>query len=64
MQKPTLGRIVHYNNAGTIEPGLIVAVHNDECVSLVTWNSGGTSSSRSSVAMGEGEGRWNWPARV
>lgn len=67
-QKPSIGRIVHFNrkSGDTVvqEPALIVAVHNDECVNLVAWNSGGTQNTETSVLLGEGEGRWNWPARV
>ena len=64
MQKPTIGRIVHLNKNGELNAAVIVAVHNDECVSLVAWNSGGTQYNERSVLFGEGPDRWNWPARA
>lgn len=64
MQKPSVGRIVHFNNNGTKEAALIVFVHNDELVNLVTWNAGGTQTTRTSMRLGGEPGQWSWPERV
>jgi hypothetical protein len=65
-QKPSLGRIVKFHNphSGKIEPALIVAVHSDENVNLVSWNEFGTQNTHQSVTLGEGPDRWHWPARA
>lgn len=86
---PSVGRIVHYlaNNTAKPEAGLVVAVHDDNeddknrmRVTLVTWNSGGTQSTRTRVEYREPtivmpvDGKtptdvvdgemWHWPPRV
>ncbi len=61
---PTVGRIVHYNNNGTLEAALVVGVHSPTTVTLVSWNSGGTSNTRTSVSLGTEHDTWQWPARA
>jgi hypothetical protein len=72
-QKPTVGRIVHYQSFGT--PGgefkpnaraaIITEVFTDQCVSLCILNPTGmfftTSVERSDEPA---PGRWNWPPRA
>lgn len=65
MQKPSVGRIVHFNKGdGTVEAGLIVHVHNETCVNLVVWNAGGTQRVESSRELGDQPNTWAWPART
>ncbi len=67
-QIPSIGRIVHFlvDNSGVLESraGIIVAVHNDECINVVHWNAGGTASCATSVLVGTAAGCWCWPPRV
>lgn len=62
--KPTLGRIVLFNNGGTQEVAIVIAVHQGGTVNLSTVNAGGTWSSRSSVPEGTEPGTWMWPPRA
>jgi hypothetical protein len=69
VQKPTVGRIVHFFPAGSENPeaALVIAVHSDTNVNLSVCNSGGTWSTKTSVsgngAEVVGSERWAWPAR-
>jgi hypothetical protein len=64
--KPSIGRIVHYlsDPAGTPQAALVVNVISDDCIDLVTWNAGGTQSSRSGIVLGDKPGQWMWPPKV
>ncbi len=64
MQNPSVGRIVHFNNGGTMEASLVVGVNGAESVNLVSWNAGGTATTRTSIALGTEPGTWQWPAKV
>lgn len=66
IQKPSKGRIVMFHNphSNSIDAAMIVAVHSDTSVNLVSWNEGGTATTFTSVSLGEGSGRWNWPTKV
>lgn len=72
-QKPTIGRIVHYQAYGT--PGgeypsvpraaIITEVHNDTCVSLCVLNPTGQFFNQKVVQGGPDKpGSWSWPPRV
>lgn len=66
-QVPSIGRIVVFenpNNNGAPSAAIIVAVNNEENVNLVAWDSIGNQSAFTSVSIGEGLGRWNWPKYV
>ena len=76
-QKPSIGRIVHYNDDPYLTardsdgPGpdrwlaaLVVAVHSDEAVNLVIWDEQGSQSFRSFVLYGTERYEWRWPPRV
>ena len=43
---------------------LVVEVHNDEVVSLVTWDQFGNQNFHSSVELGTDHHQWRWPPRV
>lgn len=71
-QKPTVGRIVHYQAYGT--PGgeyasvpraaIVTQVHSDECVSLCVLNPTGQFFNQSVNYSAEPKpGCWNWPPR-
>ncbi len=73
MQKPTVGRAVHYQSFGT--PGgeyksceraaTVTEVHSDECVSLCIMNPTGLFFTQSVNYSEEPKpGHWNWPPRV
>lgn len=61
--KPSIGRIVHYNDAGTIRAAIITEVWSDDCVNLEVF---GVYEDRikTSVVLGEGPCQWRWPPRV
>lgn len=75
-QKPSVGRIVHYNSAkGEVLPALITRVWNEDpgTCNLTVFTDGtdedgavATTVRKTSVVPGEpGEaGKWNWPPRV
>ena len=77
-QKPSIGRIVHYNDENyppiaqdpdRPEPdnwiaALIVCVHSDEVVKLVTWDPYGHQHCYSSVEFGTDRHQWRWPPQV
>lgn len=71
-QKPTVGRIVHYQSYGT--PGgeyksqpraaVVTAVHTDDVVDLCVLNPEGMFFNRSVQRDVDGKGgTWNWPPR-
>lgn len=61
-KKPTIGRIVRFTNNQNGERAAIVAhVFSDECVNLCVIEPDGTTTSATSVTLGEGTYRWNWP---
>jgi hypothetical protein len=80
MQKPSIGRIVHYqptleereawatsgNSIGPDEvlPAIVVAVWSDDCVNLRVFLDGEESPWSTSRTLGEGPGEWRWPARA
>ena len=76
-QKPSIGRIVHYNDEPYLtaqDPdgvgldrwlaALVVGVHSDEAVNLVIWDETGGRSFRSLVLYGTDRYEWRWPPRV
>jgi hypothetical protein len=68
MQKPTIGRIVHYYPANETTPqaAIVIEVYSDSCVKLQRCNSGGTWCTSSSVVFNEDPGfeRWVWPPKA
>lgn len=77
MQKPTVGRIVHYRSdrpqdpKGQPYPAVITHVWSDECVNLHVLGDGSFPLVRqtpphampTSVTLGDGPGQWSWPPR-
>ena len=78
MNKPTIGRIVHYNtteadrkyfqvdrgNESKQLPAIVVAVWSDTTVNLKVIGDARSDLWKTSVTLGTGEGTWEWPARV
>ena len=62
MMKPTVGRVVYYNdNNGAHQIAAIIAhVWNDECVNLMVIDRNGNSSGKTSVTRGAGAYQWDW----
>lgn len=75
MQKPSIGRVVHYvNDKGEHQPAIIGAVHSDTCVSLTVFPPFEDCYKASSRLYQEGKdpdgkldhqnNSWHWPERV
>lgn len=69
MQKPSLGRIVHFRPGENIDPGaaMITRVHTDTCVNLIVFEDGRDPRSVTSVTLrDEDNNEWGcwWPPRV
>lgn len=68
--KPTVGRIVHYHQAGYEEPlaAIITKVWTDHTVNLTVFYPDGATTARSSVSLVENDvpswGFWSWPPRA
>lgn len=68
VEKPAIGQIVHYH-AGPADrykdwqPALVVYVHPQGWVSLVTWDHLGVQRFRANVYQGERAANWRWPPR-
>ena len=75
-QKPSIGRIVHYNDDAYTwqtwqgrEPdnwlaAIICRVHSDTTVNLSVFDANGNTMPRTLVEMGDGRYQWRWPPRV
>lgn len=63
-QKPSIGRIVHYNTESGPNAALVVGVNEGGTVNLSSCNAGGTWSSRTTVSEGTEAGTWMWPPRA
>lgn len=68
-QKPTVGRIVHYQAKEGQEPhaAIITRVHSDTCVNLVVFDLGTQASCvETSICLGSpGQvDTWSWPPRA
>lgn len=78
MQKPTVGRIVHYRSdrpqdpKGQPYPAVITHVWSDQCVNLHVLGDGSFPLVRqspphampTSVMLGNEPGQWSWPPRA
>lgn len=63
--KPTVNRNVIFNaDNGEKHAAIIAYVWNDELVNLACFDRNGVAYNRTSVQLGDGPGRWNWPTRV
>ena len=59
--KPTVGRVVYYNNNSEHQSAAIIAyVHTDESVNLMVIDQNGNPSGRTSVMRGAGAYQWDW----
>lgn len=73
MQKPSVGRIVHYYpsenephlfaEVGEPVAAIITRVWTDECVNLQLFTNSGRTPHLTSRCRGEGDGEWRWPPR-
>ena len=74
-QKPSVGRVVHYQVAGhdsddirynyaKILPAIIVRVWSDTCVNLKVFTDGPNDGWKTSVVLGNEPGQWSWPPYV
>lgn len=77
MQKPTIGRIVHYTNLGdrdgkyppTVQAAIITGLNGDGTVSLhVFYKTGQFDLARceydtAPAGSDDARGKWTWPAR-
>lgn len=78
MNKPSIGRIVHYKpteaqikemndhpncNTAKVLPAIIVAVWDEQCVNLKVICDGEINLWVTSSKQGDGEYEWNWPQR-
>lgn len=66
MKMPIPGSDVHLNvDAGDKKvaqhAAKVVAVHGPRCVTVISWNGGGTQSTSTSVMFGDQVGQWQWP---
>lgn len=62
MNKPAIGRIVHYKHQnGELYPGIITRVHNETCINLKVFCDTLPDEFRSSSTLGEGPYQWQWP---
>jgi len=69
MQKPSIGRIVHYRNAAGIGPlaAIITCVYSDACVNLTVFRDGALMDTDTSIPLRDADnGEWGcwWPPRV
>lgn len=60
MQKLELGDQVFYNHEGRLLVGIVAKIHNAEVLNLCVIDDSGTTFSRQTVYLGEGNGRWNY----
>lgn len=71
-QKPSVGRIVHYQSYGTPNgeypsvprAAVIAEVYGDEEVQVVVFNPTGLHFNRAKFSEDPKPGHWNWPPRV
>ena len=72
-QKPSIGRIVHYQRWGTPgnelpsepSPAIIVKVHEDDACDIVVFNPNGQYfNNKCQFSAEPRHGHWNWPPRV
>lgn len=65
MNRPSVGRIVHYKTPNGIAPAIVTLVHGtgDE-VALQVFDAFGGTYSQMKVAAGEDMGQWSWPPKV
>lgn len=80
MQKPSVGRIVHYQpgdhelaamseggnpiESGTWLAAVVVRVWSDTCVNLRVFTDGPSTPWVTSATLGDGEYNWRWPPRA
>ncbi len=70
-QKPSIGRVIVYNNPGskdgtyppTQSPGIVVKVNEDGTVWAHVFTTTGMFIHQK-LEQGDGPCQWNWPARV
>lgn len=74
MQKPSPGRMVHFNNEGVREPSMVLHVYSDTCVKLRSLTTLNLHDSVQYHAEAEGttmlnnmftqDNTWSWPPVV
>ena len=76
-QKPSVCRMVQFNDDPYLSAqdpdgpdpdcwiaALVVCVHGDEVVDIVTWDQFGNESFKKAVDLGTDRYQWRWPPRV
>lgn len=63
-QKPSLGRVVLLNVGGVMLAARVCKVWSEETINVAFDTENGEHGSRTSVTMGDGDGKWMWPPRV
>lgn len=62
--KPTVGRIVHYQNGNIFAPAIVTRVWSDTCVNLTAFPDGDPPFCAGGVTNDETDSRrWAWPPR-
>lgn len=62
MDKPRVGRIVHWKNStGVIYSAIITHVWSDDLVNIGVFSS--TYAEMTSVLRGDGQHQWQWPVK-
>ncbi len=65
--KPSVGRIVHFDQDGQKLAAIITHVWSDTCVNLAVFDGSGNASGKTSVLAADAGGTsgcWMWPERV
>ena len=69
LQRPSVGRIVHFLHASGEGPtgcqaAIVTAVWSDTMVNLAVFSANGGASNPSSVGLGDELRTWHWPEYV
>ena len=64
VQRPSVGRIVHFHDGNDWCAAIVVHVHRDKTISLAGWDFNGRRSVHANVEQGELIYNWRWPPRV
>jgi len=63
-QRPSVGRIVHFDDHGETRPALVVGVRASGSLDLTVFRPFGESFGPTDVEQGTSNGTWRWPPRV
>ena len=60
MMVPTVGRVVYYNQQGTLLASVIAWVWSETTVNLMIIDQNGYTNGKTSVPRGSDDGQWDW----